>query len=197
VGTFNVEPSVAERLASFQDSIHQMLWPEKRDKDSVLGDKVPGVIDRTTVTSFLRVASGYVPDNLKGVVSLTSRLFPKLFGEGGIEIGPIPAGTPIGLLSNLNPLADDSDLAGKIDHDAKLLELVTKIKHDLAALPKDASDEEGRKILANLVAPLMNLSKCPDYVVNRGHYFGTSKFDQEPGLSDDEKRALIEFLKTF
>jgi hypothetical protein len=47
------------------------------------------------------------------------------------------------------------------------------------------------------VERLMDLSKCPDYVVNRGHYFGTDKFSQEPGLSDDEKRALIEFLKTF
>jgi len=34
-------------------------------------------------------------------------------------------------------------------------------------------------------------------VVNRGHYFGTSYFKEEPGLSDDDKRALIEFVKTF
>ena len=51
---------------------------------------------------------------------------------------------------------------------------------------------------------LFKLSKCPDYVVNRGHYFGTdlleTKLDvtkREPGLSDKDKRALIEFLKTF
>jgi hypothetical protein len=197
VGKFNPSPSVEARLDSFQDSIEKMLWPEKRDKDSVLGDKVPGMIDRTTTKSYLRVAMGYVPDNLKGALDLGARWFPKFFGDGGIEIGPIPAGTPIGLLSNLNLLADDSDVVGRVDHDAKLLELVVKIKHDLAALPKDASDEDGRKILANLVEPLMNLSKCPDYVVNRGHYFGTDKFSQEPGLSDDDKRALIEFLKTF
>ena len=42
----------------------------------------------------------------------------------------------------------------------------------------------------------MDLSKCPDYVVNRGHYFGTDRFGQEPGLVDSDKRALIEFLKT-
>ena len=197
VGTFNPSPSVEARMASFQDAIEKMLWPEKRDKDSVLGDKVPGLIDRTTAKSYLRIAKGYVPDNLKGALSLTQKLFPKLFGDGGIEIGPIPAGTPVSLIANLNPLADDSDLAGKVDHDAKLLDLVNKIKHDLGALPKDASDAEGMKILANLVEPMMNLSKCPDYVVNRGHYFGTSKFDQEPGLTDDEKRALIEFIKTF
>jgi hypothetical protein len=42
----------------------------------------------------------------------------------------------------------------------------------------------------------MDLSKCPDYIANRGHYFGTSMFKEEPGLTDDEKRTLIEFLKT-
>jgi hypothetical protein len=31
--------------------------------------------------------------------------------------------------------------------------------------------------------------------VNRGHYFGTSSFQEEPGLSDDGKRALIEYLE--
>ena len=34
-------------------------------------------------------------------------------------------------------------------------------------------------------------------MVNRGHYFGTDAFKEEPGLSDEDKRALIEFLKTF
>ena len=41
------------------------------------------------------------------------------------------------------------------------------------------------------------VSKCPDFVVNRGHYFGTSYFKEEPALSDDDKRALIEYIKTF
>jgi hypothetical protein len=41
-----------------------------------------------------------------------------------------------------------------------------------------------------LVDRLLNLSKCPDFVVNRGHIFGST-------LSDVDKRALIEFLKTF
>jgi hypothetical protein len=33
-------------------------------------------------------------------------------------------------------------------------------------------------------------------VVNRGHYFGTDRFAEEPGLGDREKLDLIEFLKT-
>ena len=44
---------------------------------------------------------------------------------------------------------------------------------------------------------MFELSKCPDFIVNRGHYFGTSYFKGEPGLSDDDKWALIEFVKTF
>ncbi len=52
-------------------------------------------------------------------------------------------------------------------------------------------------MFANLVDPLLEVSKCPDFVVNRGHYFGTSYFTEEPALSDDDKRALIEYIKTF
>jgi len=44
---------------------------------------------------------------------------------------------------------------------------------------------------------LLEFNKCPDFVVNRGHYFGTSYFKEEPGLTDQDKHALIEFLKTF
>ena len=43
----------------------------------------------------------------------------------------------------------------------------------------------------------MALSKCPDLVVNKGHYFGTAWQPDEPPLSDADKRALIAFLKTF
>ncbi|GLI39962.1 hypothetical protein KI811_01850 [Geobacter hydrogenophilus] len=197
VGKFNPSPSVAARLESFQDSIEKMLWPEKREKDSMLGDKVPGTIDRTTTRSFLRVAPGYVPGGLKGLVNFGERFFPYIFSGGGIEIGPIPAGTPVGLLASLNMMPDDLDLKGRIAHRKKLLKLALKIKHDLKALPKDASDEEGRKVFADVVGQLMEMSKCPDYVVNRGHYFGTGYMTDEPALSDQDKRALIEFLKTF
>jgi hypothetical protein len=197
VGKFNPSPSVEARMDSFQDSIEKMLWPEKREKDSVLGDKVPGVIDRTTVRSYLRVEPGYIPDNLKGLTGWGQHFFPYIFGEERIEIGPIPPGTPVNLLANLNVLADDSDLLGRVDHDRRVLELALKIKRDLKALGANPSDDDARKVFSNLVGPLMSLSKCPDYVVNRGHYFGTSYFKEEPGLSDEDKRALIEFLKTF
>ena len=197
VGKFNPSPSVEARMQSFQDSIEKLLWPEKREKDSVLGDKIPGVIDRTTTRSYLRVAPGYVPDNLKSLVGWGSQLFPSLFKGGGIEIGPIPAGTPVDLIANLDLLSDGSDIAGRVDHDRKVLSVALKLKHDLSNLGSNPSDDDARKVFANVVDPMMELSKCPDYVVNRGHYFGTSYFKEEPGLSDQDKYALIEFLKTF
>ena len=64
-------------------------------------------------------------------------------------------------------------------------------------MPANATVEQQKAAFANLVPDLVKLSKCPDYVVNRGHYFGTDKFTEEPGLSDADKRALIEYVKTF
>ena len=76
------------------------------------------------------------------------------------------------------------------------MKLLIKIKRDLKALPKGATDEQARKVFTDVVDPLLKASKCPDFVVNRGHYFGSDYFKDEPGLSDGDKRALIEFLKT-
>jgi hypothetical protein len=80
---------------------------------------------------------------------------------------------------------------------AQLIELLVKLKLDLLAMPASASDEDLRKIFANVKEPLMKLNKCPDFVVNRGHYFGNAQIAGEPVLSDDDKSALIEFIKTF
>ena len=198
VGLFNGDPSVAGRMAAFEDGITKMLWPEKREKDPKLGGKIPGpsLIDRTTASSYLRIPSGYVPDFLKKQRFLAERLTPAILGEGGIELGPIPKGTPVNLLTNINLRPDNQNLQERAAHDTKLVSLLLKIKRDLKALPVGATDEQASKVFANLVGPMLELSKCPDFVVNRGHYFGTDLFKEEPGLSDADKRALIEFLKT-
>ncbi|MBV8867041.1 MAG: hypothetical protein JO210_16715 [Acidobacteriaceae bacterium] len=204
VGHFEASPSVEARMRSFQDSIEQMLWPEKREADSVLGHKIPGRIDRTTTRSFLHLASGYLPEFLQKLRPASQRFFPWLFGDDSVEIGPIPEGTPVDLLANTNPLSEDPDPAKWTQHQAHVAALLLRVKLDLMRLPKDASDEQARQVLTNLVDPLLAVSKCPDYVVNRGHYFGTGYVEpgaddpvQEPALSDGDKRALIEFLKTF
>ncbi len=190
VGKFEESPSVAARMISFQNSITQMLWPEKRDKDAVFGDQIPGVIDRTTVTSWLRIPTGYLPDVIRRAQSVLDFAVP-VFDEKGIELGPIPAGTPVDLLANFDPLPPaNSGLRERLVHGKQVVAAVFKLVHDLRALPKNATDDQARQVFSNAGEQLFALSKCPDYIVNRGHYFGTK-------LSDADKNALIAFLKTF
>jgi hypothetical protein len=190
VGDFYWSGSVEDRMKSFNSGIQQMLWPEKRRGDrkfkTASGHELPGHIDVTSATSYLRAPKGYLPGFLQPLVGPLSHLKPWLFvGEEGIEIGPIPQGTPINLIANLD-----------LEQRWKVFKLLRKVKKDLKAFPEGASDEEARKVFADVVEPMLELSKCRDFVVNRGHYFGTDYFKEEKGLSDQDKWALIEFLKT-
>jgi hypothetical protein len=205
----NPAPSVEARMRAFQDGIEQMLWPEKRTRDAVFADfaldsngkrRLPGVIDRTTARSYLNVAAGYLPRPLRKLQALNERLLPAVFGESGVHIGPLPKGTPVNLLANLDVLGDkERTPEEKLEHLKKVAGLLLDIKHALKALPENASDEQAREVFlrGDLVNRLLEYSKCPDFVVNRGHYFGTGYLEGEPALSDEDKRALIEFLKTF
>ena len=208
VGPFNGDPSVAGRMAVFDASIAQMLWPEQRVRDSILGSKVPGTIDRTDQRSEIIVPAGFVPEVLQPLRSWMHRWFPSLGGD--ITLGPIPKGMPVSLISNLKLQSESDKLSDKAAHVRDVGEVLVKLQADLLTAPKDATDQQLLEKFANLRAPLLRLSKCPDFVVNRGHYFGTAEFNQQEGLSDDEKafgtepvlsdedkRALIAFLKTF
>jgi hypothetical protein len=193
VGPFDPSPSVEARMRVFQESIEQMLWPEKRRKDPIFAnDNGPGVgvIDRTTAESVLWVPAGYVPDSLRSLLGVGARLFPFLFRNGSIEIGPIPQGTPVSLLANADLLGADLSTQEKLDHQKQLVQLLGQAQRDL---------KKGVDIFANpaVLERLLKLSKCPDFVVNKGHYFGTNLQSDEPGLSDADKRALIGFVKTF
>jgi len=44
--------------------------------------------------------------------------------------------------------------------------------------------------LAQFVPDLLRLNQIPDFIEDHGHTFGAD-------LADDQKRALIEYLKTF
>jgi hypothetical protein len=173
VGRFEAGPAAAARLAAFQDGMEQLLWPEKRDKDEKLGDKLPGRVERTTAVSRLRVPAGMLPAELAGLLEGARSLFG-FSSPQAVEIGPIPAGTPVSLLANLDLLS------------GKAVPLLLRLKNEL----KTEAD------FAKFVDPLFELSTCPDYVVNRGHYFGTG-LDGESALTDQQKRDLIEFLKMF
>ena len=59
-----------------------------------------------------------------------------------------------------------------------------------------------RYFMDQMDSSLLGLSKCDDFVVNRGHYFGTpyGPPNRPDGgrnvLTEDEKQGLKEFLKT-
>jgi hypothetical protein len=193
VGRFDPSPSVDARMRVFQDSIEKMLWPERREKDAIFyNDSSPGVgiIDRTDSESELFVPEGYVPRELRPLLGLTERFLPFLFTEGGVTIGPIPAGFPVNLLSNIDILGPD-ELSAKERLDRKLFLLRT-----LKRAKGDAKDGKSPFTNPETMEAFLTLSKCKDFVVNKGHYFGTSSQTEETGLSDPDKRALIEFLKT-
>jgi len=210
VGTFTTDPSVAARVKMFDASIQQMLWPEKRQRDAVFGDKVLGTIDRTTQRSRIFIPAGYLPKALQPLQGL-HRFIPSWVDTGGdVTLDKIPKGVPVGLLSNIIlPSETDTSLS-----EGQRLEnigaLALELQADLLKAPADATDDQLMDTFRNLGPRLLKLSKCPDLVVNRGHYFGTSQFNQQDGLSadekafghepeltDDDRHALIAFLKTF
>jgi hypothetical protein len=160
LGKFTGNPSVAGRMDAFNDAVEKLLWPEKRlGKDSIW---------RTQDECTFHLRKEFVPPP-----------FDRLAGpDGYIRIGPIPKGTPINLLANLQPDFQHADVF------IKALAKLAKI--NAQNLPPEASAAELRKLVPDLIA----INNCPDFVEDKGHYFGTD-------LPDNDKRALIEYLKTF
>jgi hypothetical protein len=197
---FKSDPSVEGRMKEFDIAIRQMLWPEKRAKDSdpVVSQKVrgPSVIDRTTSKCYLKIPVGFFPP----AVAVFQKFLPGVKDNNALMIGPIPQGTPVELLSNLDlDPGEQRSLPDRLKRDKAFLELARRAISDLKNA-QNLSDDQLKRAFSNLVEPLLALSKCPDFIVNRGHYFGTDMLDPkegEPGLSDPDKEALIAFLKTF
>ena len=195
VGPFRYKGTVEARMDSFDKSIEQMLWPERREKDdlfkAVSGPGV-GIIDRLTVDSELDIPRGYVPGYLRAVLGLSRRFLPFITsGDSSFKIGPFPKDMPIGLLTNIDLQGSELPENEQAAHRKKIVTLLKHAKQQLKVNPNLGA------VLNALTDEMLAVSKCPDFVVNKGHYFGTSYFTEEPGLSDADKNALIAFLKTF
>jgi hypothetical protein len=228
VGRYEPSPSVAARMSAFQDGIEKLLWPERREKDASLGNLNVGLIDRTQGKTCLSLSQNFLPEWSRPLLPQLSRWFRQIGVEDGrLEIGPIPEGTPINVLANVQLRAEEPNLLKHLVHSGKVLLLLHTAMHDYrqdAKKPAPAAPEpeqtaesgphkpcglppresrprepeepasaggrDPRSGSSALVDRLLDLSKCPDFVVNRGHSFGST-------LSGVDKRALIEFLKTF
>jgi hypothetical protein len=194
MGPFHPNGSVDDRMASFEVSIRQLLWPEKRDTDPVFGDRIPGAIDRTTDRSYFILP----PDDLPGFVMWVIRQVHAgwIDKDGNLRVGPFPKGMPVGLIANLELVPDGAGFWKRMQHFMRIAPSVLRLAYALWSVPENATDEQLNAIFGGVLEPLLKFSKCPDFVVNRGHYFGTDRISEEPGLSDSEKNDLIEFLKT-
>ena len=140
-------PSVDARMRVFQASIEQMLWPEKRKHDPVLGDKIPATDLRSIAPPSAATSAcpaDYVPELLRPLSARLHRLLPSLFGaDGGITIGPFPKGLPVNLL--VQSAADVGERAIRSNDCATrsgLLQLLVDLKLYLLSLPANATDEQ-------------------------------------------------------
>lgn len=112
------------------------------------------------------------PEKREGKISRTTQKSTLALPSGSkfplIKV-PVPKGTPVNLLANIN-----------------IREAITEfdIRHAL----QDLRPEGGPK--GKLVRVLLRANNSPDFVEDRGHTFGSE-------LSDEDKKALIEFVKTF
>ncbi len=91
------------------------------------------------------------------------------------------------LLANTNLELGGVRKAGDLAH--LLLDTVKVMKAIKSeGLTGDAATK--RWLESPVVKELYGLNSCPDFIEDKGHYFGTD-------LPDADKRALIEYIKTF
>lgn len=181
--------SVDERMEAFNDGITKMLWPEKRsgaagNKDGAEGQSTS--LWLTTEESWLKVPDSYLHGPLRRVLRKNMETDP-VTGAKYFAFGPIPKGTPVNLLANTNLELGGLRKAGDL---ARLLLDTVKVMKAIRSegLTGDAATK--RWLESNVVKELYALNSCPDFIEDKGHYFGTD-------LPDADKHALIEFIKTF
>lgn len=224
LGDFNGDPSVEGRMRAFDDAMTKMFWEARRPGTIArtttrswltfpaadLPVLVEGIVPRARV--FLRFPwllplalvlaavalwrgagrasgslwrrGGRLAGGLAGAAALV--LLPLNWFAAGrmgdLRVGPFPAGIPVGVISNLDPHASPT----------RLLPAMWRMHRVMSRIESEGlADEDAARLLEAEAAPALRaLSKSPDWVEDRGHYFAS-------GLSDEDKRGLIEFLKTF
>lgn len=101
--------------------------------------------------------------------------------RNGVTVGYIPEGTPINLVASIN--------GPGLYEDKERLNTLVEVVADLAKVQKHRLPTLHHPKVPNLVPNLLKINKCPDFVLDHGHTFGSE-------LSDEEKWDLIEYLKT-
>ena len=227
LGDYTGDPSVDGRMRAFDDAIDRMFWPEKRRGVATIARTeqrswllipapyLPGAVEGIVgpavrpllalpwlapllavlaAVALLAIArrrrrggarriafSAGVVVLLLAVVLIPVNLL--IAGKlGDLKVGPFPKGTPVNLVASYNPKAPSLDIIAAVWKTAQAFWRIER---------QHLSDEEALRVFDADAGPaLLKVSKSPDLVRDRGHYFPET-------LSDEDKQALKEFLKTF
>lgn len=166
----------AELAKALTEELREVIPRELKAIDEELKLEVAPLVEQKAVARVKAVVGGALERVLRerGVPNLVAGILrakldralgeevPKLKDLLAVKDMPIPAGTPVNLIMNLNVAAWPGALKAYV-------------------LYKDQPER--------LVRELVELSDCPDLVEDRGHEYGAD-------LSEQDKRDLIEFLKT-
>jgi hypothetical protein len=163
VGEYNGDPSIAGRMAAYEDGMSKLLWPERRQG--------LGSIKVTTEDSRL-------PDLFPLLKTLDPELAEFDFDP---DLLRLPKGTPIGLITNVHPKDVKSVLLAYVDG---VLDGRPKAEFSQLRVINHAKGQ------AAILKRLLEVSTCPDFIEDKGHYYGHD-------MSDEDKRALIEYVKYF
>ena len=153
---------------SFEASIEQMLWPETaRARTSCsLGDKVPASADRAhdraRATSACPTAT--CPTTCGRCSDRRSAGSRGSSATASVEIGPIPKGTPVSLLANMDCSAPTCRAPSSREHAEEAAS--SSLQADQAGRCKRRRDDDRSPSRRRDATMMLELSKCPDFVVN-------------------------------
>jgi hypothetical protein len=159
LGIYTGDPSVAGRMAAYEDGMTKLLWPEKR----------------------LGIKSMKVTTEDSALPPMVTQQLPEFVPGLDVSLLRVPKGTPINLFMNIHP---------------KDLKAVVQAYVDgvLQGAPKEKFAElqpqNHAAALQRVQEKMLEVSLCPDFIEDRGHTYGRN-------LSDQDKRALIEYMKYF
>jgi hypothetical protein len=104
--------------------------------------------------------------------------------QGDLKIASIPAGTPVDLIANLDPDKKEKTIAA--------LQLAIWTTKELKKLDLSKSEDRAKaeQLRNKLGQALLDASRSPDLIMDRGHYTAAA-------LTPQEQQDLIDLIKTF
>ena len=151
LGLYNADPSLAGRMAAYEDGVTKLLWPEQR----------PGARSMLVTTQ-----DSKLPDFLP----MLMKQMPEFSDLPGLDLDLInvPKGTPVNLIMNLHPKDVKTVLQAYVDG-----VLQGQPREKFAEL-RTGNHSLGQQ---RLLEKLVEVNTCPDFIEDRGHTYGRELSD--------------------